>query len=239
MHDGRFTRLTGRPDPMAFHRLLRRPPTQTPLDARQRKANLYAYVVAQSHWFLFRKDYLDHLLTSLESESCLTALRLSDVEFLELLEYRLDEIDRVLAGGENRFHWPSSWPATPDYNDPLDHSTCDDHNVAITTLEQARELTSVGIRVHRELMGEFAPVELNHWERALIGEAWQLMQTAGFRSNDRYHIPEFRVSYHLHDSLRRTVSNDSAVADIDEVFGEYCPTDSGNSGYPCVIVLYP
>lgn len=240
MHDGRFTRLMTRPDPMALYELLRgQLPTQPPLDARQQTANLYAYVVAQSHWFLFRKDYLDHLLNSLEAESRLPALQLSDIEFLELLEYRLAEMDRVLAGGENRFHWPSSWPATPDYNSPLDHSMLDDHNVSIVTLAQARDLTSLGIRLHRELMGEFAPVELSGWERALIGEAWQLMQAAGFRSNDRYHVPEFRVSYDLHDSLRRAACNDSAVADIDRVFGEYQPMGSGNSGDPCVIVIYP
>ena len=245
---GRFSRLLARPDPMCFDLLLRRRSTSTPLDPQKLRVNTFAFVVAQAHWFLFRKDYLHHILNCLELDGCEPMPRLSDEEFLECLEFRLGEIERVLAGGENRFHWPSAWPTEPGYNDPLDHVVVDWHS-EIRTLQQARDLTSIGIDLHRELMGEFGPAELSNLERVLIGEAWQLFEAAGFQSNRRYFLPEIRNSYELHQMFRQpergvSCANDIESSahgggDIDRVFGEYCPYDSYCATDPCVIVLYP
>jgi hypothetical protein len=103
--------------------------------------------------------------------------------FLEILEFRLDEINRVAGGDNPEWQWPNSWPEKPSWNCHVLNEVYDDsHSISKDDrIRIARGQTEIAIRIQKELLGHGQPLFLDHhFEQWRISRLADNFIAAGF-----------------------------------------------------------
>jgi hypothetical protein len=181
-------------------------------------AALYSFVAAESHKFLFNYSALVELLRE-RSEQFYDDVRLSlsPLRFLELLEFRLHEIDRVAAGGEPEWQWPPDWPGDPGWNGPV--RSCVTERPSSGSIQEARQETERAIRLHMELMGHGRPLPPRSGGESplewLVGD----LVAAGFKAPSSG--PRSFVSLERTSRASHPRNQDGVNWDIDGILGSY------------------
>jgi hypothetical protein len=110
---------------------------ERPVDGRQDAlAEVKAIIVAYAHEFCFDYEFALHLMRTRVSVGCSPLPTLTRLEFLELLEFREDEIRRVISGGDTSWCWPPEW--SPTWNNALSSCLGSDLDEALRQTQQAQ-----------------------------------------------------------------------------------------------------
>lgn len=121
-------------------------------DSSTAVANLKSIVVARAHEFCFSYEFVLHLIRSRESLGAGPLDGVDRLEFLRLIEFREDEIRRVMLGGDPSWKWPATW--TPSW--------CSDVRSCVgPDLDLALAQTIQGAAVQKALLGHGSRVALD------------------------------------------------------------------------------
>lgn len=123
-------------------------------------AELKSIIVALAHEFCFDYEFALHLKRTRDTVGCRPLAPLSRLEFLELLEFREDEIRRVMSGGDPSWCWPDTWK--PSWGSHITSSVGSD-------LDHALQQTQHAQTVQKTLLGHGSRVSLDHPVNMRIG----------------------------------------------------------------------
>jgi hypothetical protein len=115
-------------------------------------ANLKSIIAARAHEFCFDYEFVQHLIRSRISIGSRPLEDVSRMEFLQLLEFREDEIRRVMHGGDPSWKWPAAW--TPSWNNHVHNCVGPDMDLALAQTIQAQS-------VQKSLLGHGSRIALD------------------------------------------------------------------------------
>jgi hypothetical protein len=204
-------------DGITFHHLFERPhPDHTP---DQDRADLWSFAVAHAADFNFSYAFLVEMVNRRTAAGLHPIPTPTALEFLDLLEFRLTEQERVLAGDDPYWQWPSTWPAKPSWNGHV----LENPRGAIEPLEQAVDATRKGIHVHKIALGHGRELALDHWALELVsGLQRRFLELPEFCVGYRPLVPLVISSLDLPVRARVVpVEDNCQVWDIDGTLGEF------------------
>ena len=196
-------------DGITFHHLFERPhPDHTP---NKDRADLWAFSAAHAADFYFSLPFLVELVERRTAAGLHPIAAPTPLEFLDLLEFRLAEQERVLSGGDPNWNWPTLWTERPSWNSHVS-----------PTPERVAE-TKRGILVHKIALGHGRELALDPWALDLLsGLQRRFLELPEFRVGYRPLIPLVISSLDLPTSARSIpADNNCQVWDIDGTLGEY------------------
>lgn len=220
--NGCYQYWSSRPDGMLFHHLFERPLTSDP---NKLQADLYSFIAAKAHEFSFSFAYIEALISEYLRRGYEGLSVPTGLTFLEILEFRLDEINRVAEGGNPEWQWPSSWTEKPSWNSHVLHEVNDDsHSITKDDrIQIARGQTEIAIRVQKELLGHGQPVFLDHhFEQRRISRLADDFIAAGFSLKGDA-LPNMYVSLTRPTISKCKGNEEKAHWDVDGILGSYNP----------------
>lgn len=170
-------------------------------------ANLKSILVAKAHEFCFDYEFVQHLIRSRISIGSRPLDDVSRLEFLQLLEFREDEIRRVIGGGDPYWKWPAAW--IPSWNNHVHNCVGSDMALALTQTIQAQT-------VQKTLLGHGSRMSVDTPVAMRIGTLVGIL----LEGNHFAPIPEFPLILSSFDRPPATCSQEHHW-DFDNVLGEY------------------
>jgi len=192
------------------------------------KWNLWSAVAAHAEEISYSYEYLEQFVRRQNSrgsgyiEDTYPSLPMpTRLEFLEILEFREGELNRALSNSESNpnWQWPPDWK--PSWNSYIISSR--QRNEREFDLNSTR----TAISVHKCLLGENVPIELDWFTRELVAELYNIFLHHGhFKSLPKL-IPIVK-SYDYPVNVRQLWGNDNQGSyDIDDVLGQYARLGGG------------
>lgn len=203
---------------ITFHHLFERPhPDHTP---EKDHSDLLSFVAAHAADIQFNYQLCAEMFNRRIAAGFHPIPAPSPIEFLELLEFRLAEQERVLGGGDYRWQWPASWPESPSWNSHVMDSPRGDGQ---PPWQDQIEATRQGILVQKLVIGHGRELSIDHWALDLLtGMQRRFLDLSEFRVGFRPLLPLVISSLDIPAHVRFVPNNDHRPTwDIDGILGEY------------------
>ena len=201
---------------ITFHLFERPHPGHSP---NQDHADLWSFIAAHASDIQFNYQLCAEMFNRRIAEGFHPIPAPTPNEFLEILEFRLSEQERVLNGGDPCWQWPPTWPAKPSWNSHVLENPAG----AVEPLKQEIEATRKGILVQKLIMGHGRELSIDHWGLDLLtGLQRRFLDLPEFRVGFRPLLPLVISSLDVPATGRSAPNNDHRPTwDIDGILGEY------------------